>query len=293
MPVVLVVGPPRSGTTVTIQWLAATGLFATPSNLMARLPEAPYLAGLLQRLLTDPELDYRGELSVGDIDHFASVAGKTAGLLAPHEYFYFWRRFFPLDVARPMTAAERSRSDPEGLAHGLASLQTGVGAPIVLKAIIAQYDLDVVLRHLPSAIVLVTRRREAENVESLLETRTRVMGAESEWFSVRPKGSDLVADADPVVQAAAQVAWTNDDLDAQLADIDSGRVVRVDHADFCSDPASTFGSIQRACEFVGHPIGAYSGPERLKEHRRRSRRESDIEQALKDVRTFDRVQETS
>ena len=41
LPVVLVVGPPRSGTTLTMQLLAATGLCAYPTNLLSRFYARP------------------------------------------------------------------------------------------------------------------------------------------------------------------------------------------------------------------------------------------------------------
>ena len=38
--VVLVVGGPRSGSTVMMQWLASSGVFAYPSNLLSRFYRA-------------------------------------------------------------------------------------------------------------------------------------------------------------------------------------------------------------------------------------------------------------
>ena len=64
-PIVFVLGAPRSGTTLLTQWLAASGHFGVPSNLLARFYEAPYIGGLVQRLLTDPDLSYRDELATG------------------------------------------------------------------------------------------------------------------------------------------------------------------------------------------------------------------------------------
>ena len=121
-PLVLVVGPPRSGTTVTMQWLSTLG-FGVPTNLLARMYRAPHLGGLIQNLLTDPSYNYRNELDVWSGEEYQSEAGKTNGLLAPHEFFYFWRQYIPLDVARPLRDDEFARADIQGFASGLARVR--------------------------------------------------------------------------------------------------------------------------------------------------------------------------
>ena len=63
LPLILVVGAPRSGTTLVTQWLAAMGGFAYPSNLLSRFFQAPYIGALLQQMLTDPAYQFRDEFS--------------------------------------------------------------------------------------------------------------------------------------------------------------------------------------------------------------------------------------
>lgn len=286
-PVVLVVGAPRSGTTLLTQWLSYSG-FGVPTNLLARLYQTPYLGGLVQRLLTDPELNYRNELAVEATSSFASEAGKTAGLLAPHEFFYFWRRFLPLDVARPMTPEERRSADPAGLASGLARLEAALSRPLAMKAIIAQYDLDLVDSVLPTAIYVHTVRDEVDNVESLLRIRATVHGDESEWFSVRPSGSELVETMSPVMQAAAQVAWTNDDIRESLSAISAERVLHLDHSTFCESPGEIRDELAAKCAVLGVELGPFVGPESFSENRRASKRSAEITEALNHVRGMDR-----
>lgn len=286
-PLVLVVGPPRSGTTVTTQWLSTCG-FAVPTNFLARLYRAPYLGGLLQRLLTEPDLNYRDELAVSHGSGFASEAGKTTGLLAPHEFFYFWRQYLPLDVARPMTDVERKSANPQGLAEGLARLEDALERPLAMKAIIAQYDLDLLDPVLPTAIYFHTMRDEVDNVESLLRIRSTVHGSESEWFSVRPRGSDLVEDESPIVQAAAQVAWTNDDLRRQLERLPEHRVLSVEHTHFCRSPRDVYDELATKSRALGTDLGPYVGPASFDENKRQSTRAEAIQEALDHVRRIER-----
>src|SRR4249919_71291 len=93
---VFLLGAMRSGTTLYMQWLASTGQFAYPSNLLSRFYGAPLVGAKLQQLLTDPAYNFRNEiLDFNAPLDFRSENGKTTGALAPNEFWYFWRRFFP------------------------------------------------------------------------------------------------------------------------------------------------------------------------------------------------------
>ena len=94
-PLVFIVGCGRSGTTLMMQWLANSSLFAYPSNLISRFYEAPYLGAKIQQLLLDPAYNFNDEICDFSVDFdFNSKLGKTRGALAPNEFWYFWRRFF-------------------------------------------------------------------------------------------------------------------------------------------------------------------------------------------------------
>src|SRR5690606_19861811 len=124
-PIVFIVGAPRSGTTLMLQWLANSREFAYPSNLLSRFYGAPFIGARIQQLLTNPELDFRGELL--DLHDqrpsWKSEIGKTSGVLEPHEFSYFWRRFFPIDQAQKLTPQALEESDPEGFVDGWARLE--------------------------------------------------------------------------------------------------------------------------------------------------------------------------
>ena len=95
-PVVFVMGPHRSGTTLFMQWLANTGVVGYPTNLLSRFFGAPVIGAQIQLLLTDPRYDFRNEiLEFNSAISFDSEIGKTRGALSPNEFWHFWRRFLP------------------------------------------------------------------------------------------------------------------------------------------------------------------------------------------------------
>jgi hypothetical protein len=258
---VLIVGAPRSGTTLLTQWFAESNAFAVPSNLLARFFRAPYLGGLIQRLLTDPQLAYLDELSTGTevTGSYKSTIGKTSGILAPHEFSYFWRQYFPVGPCEHLSQESWANSDHVGFTAGLAALEAGLGRPLAMKGLILQYNITQLAALLPNAIFVHTRRDEVANVDSLVNAR-RTVSSESDWFSVRPPGSELVDDASPLEQVSAQVAWTNDWIVGEFAEIPERQRVTVDHEAFCSDQSYLWGALRDRMADLGHEIGAAPQP---------------------------------
>lgn len=254
LPVLLVVGAPRSGTTLLTQWLAASGKFAVPTNLVARFPGAPQIAHMLQTLLTDPAYDYRGELGTSaKVDEpWASDVGKTSGLLAPHEYSWFWRRFLPLEQAAPLPVG--STVDWDGLAKGFRAFEIATGQPFAGKGILVQYALRELVAAIPNVVVLHTVRDPLRNAASLLRARQRVTGDQDTWFSVEPPGTKWLRTQSPAIQVAGQVICTNYAIEAASASL-PGTIIRINHGLFCLDPGSIWERLRDACSALGYNPG--------------------------------------
>jgi hypothetical protein len=255
LPTVLVVGPPRSGTTLTMQWLAASGAFAYPSNLLSRFYGSPYLGARIQQLLTDPRFNYKDELSslTAHREAFRSELGKTKGPLEPNEFWYFWRRFVPLRDPEPL--GDRV-VDEVGLRGGLAALEAAFGLPFATKGILFQYDLPRFAAILPRALFVHTVRDRADNARSLLQARIAYWGDAARWFSVRPPGSERLLDATPEVQVAGQILATHRALETDLGSLPPGRSLVIDHEAFCDDPAPTWAALRERLRPLGAELPA-------------------------------------
>jgi hypothetical protein len=262
LPIILVVGAPRSGTTVLMQWLKACG-FAVPSNLAARFSTNPRFAGMLQRLLSDPALGYRDELSVGAPgDSFASSYGKTRGVLAPHEFTYFFRRFFPIGYEGvPLQPGQIKDCDPEGFLAGLRGFGSAFGSPPAVKGMLVQYNLELFLAD-PRVIIIHTIREEADNVVSMLGCRTSMAGDVREWISVRPPEYEWLRELSPAEQVAGQVHFTNLHIGRQLRRFPQERVLSLPHGDFCAHPARLHALLRERLSAAGFEwTRPYDGPE--------------------------------
>jgi hypothetical protein len=263
LPVVFIIGAPRSGTTLLLQWLANTGHFAYPTNLLSRFYGAPYVGSRIQQILTDPAYDYAGELTGEGPSEigWSSRAGKTVGLLAPHEFSFLWRRFYAIDQARPLSAAELLHADGPGFANAVALIQRAFNKPFAGKGILLQYNLSHLVDLFPRCILIHTVREPHSNVLSLMDARSQVAGDPTRWFSVEPPGTEWLRDQEPLLQAAGQVHFTNASIERQLARIEPERWMRITHEDFCAAPGAAYGTLAQRLTLAGYELAPqYKGP---------------------------------
>lgn len=260
-PVLLIVGCARSGTTLLLQWLASTRSFAYPTNLMSRFYNAPYIGALIQRMFADPELDFRGELN--DLAHiqdqFTSQLGKTRGALAPHEFWYFWRRFFPYGEIQRLDDAALASVDHKRFVTELAAIEGVFDKPLAMKASIANWNILFLNEILPRVLFLHIHRDPMLNAQSLLESRKSFFGSIDDWYSFKPPEYKELRGSDPYTQVAGQVYFTNKGIREQLGRLNAERWLEVDYARFCSCP-------ERLYQEIGTRLGwpartrAYRGP---------------------------------
>lgn len=267
-PVILIVGAPRSGTTLLLQWLAQSGYLAYPTNLLSRFYAAPALGARIQLLLTDPRYDFRQEL--GDLQHtfdLTSELGKTRGALAPNEFWYFWRRFFPLTAPRQLSPAEEVQADGPGFAAEIAALQAVFEQPFVAKGMLLQFNLPFLARFFDHLLFIHIQRHPLYVMQSLLAARETYFGDREAWYSVEPPEAVwLRAQPDPIQQVAGQVYYTRQHITAGLARLPAAQALVWDYEALCDRPAAHWEALTTRLAQHGYRPAAdwlYRGPERL------------------------------
>jgi Sulfotransferase family len=241
-PVVLVLGPLRSGTTLFMQWLANTGIVAYPTNLLSRFYYAPILGAKLQLLLTDPRYSFRNEL-VEFTRHvgYSSENGKTAGALAPNEFWYFWRRFLEHPSRDVWTDRELLESmDIDAMLTELAGMMDVFRKPLSFKGMLFNYNtrfLDTVFN---KAIFIQIKRDPASNIESILSARKKQFGNIKQWYSFRIPEYPELKNLDPYEQAAGQVYHINKAIQEGLEGVVENKKMTVHYEEFCSNPKSVY-----------------------------------------------------
>lgn len=262
-PLILVMGPLRSGTTLFMQWLANTGLVAYPTNLLSRFYQAPIIGAKIQLLLTDPRFNFRDEL--GEFvqqAEYRSENGKTKGVLAPNEFWYFWRRFLAKPGRDVWTDDELKQSmDTRTLLAELAGMMQVFGKPFAAKGMLFNYNIPFLDSVFDKVLFVHVRRDPVANVASVLDARKRQLGSEEAWYSFKIPEYEELKGLDPINQVAGQVHYINRAVSNGLANVAEQRKLVVQYEDFCAAPRKVFESL---CEKIGLNGAAYQGQEFFK-----------------------------
>ena len=261
-PVVFIVGCGRASTTLMLQWLAGTGRFGYPTNLLSRFYAAPYIGAKIQRLLTDPEFKFRHELAdLSQEINYTSDLGKTSGALAPNEFWYFWRRFFPYGEIQYLTDSQLATVDSKQFVSELAAIEGAFAKPFALKAMIINFNIPYISRILEKVLFIHIVREPIYNIQSLLESREKFFGSTDHWYSFKPVEYPSLIDLDPNSQVAGQVYFTNCNINKGLRQIEQNRKLTVHYEEFCKNPIHVFNAIKR--KFADQSVDvdwSYQGP---------------------------------
>lgn len=263
-PVVFVMGPPRSGTTLMLQWLASTGEVAYPTNLLSRFYGAPIMGAKIQKLLTDEKYNFRNEiLDFNTKQNFHSENGKTKGALSPNEFWYFWRRFLEYEGEIEYIEDEKllKQQNMYLMKNELVGITDEFQKPFVLKGLICNYNIRFLNQMYDKAIFIYTKRSPYTNIQSLLNARERQFSDINTWYSFKiPEYPQLMKITNPIKQVAGQVYHMNKAVENGLNFVEDSRKIIVEYEDFCSNPEKYYKELSEKIELQGYKMNpVYAG----------------------------------
>ena len=270
--VVLIVGPPRCGSTLLMQWIASTRCFAYPSNLVARFFGNPAFGFRVQQVLHD--FDTRNQIGLRNDDQdvqFKSELGRTMGALAPSEFWYWWRRFFQFPDIQQLTHDQLSNVDSHRFLSELSAMQTVNTHPLVMKGMHMNWHLDY-LAGLSDKFIFLRLKRELKYVaQSMLLARDQFFGDRSRWWSYKPAEYAKLKELSPIEQVAGQAFYTEQAITNCLENVPQNQIIEIEYEQFCSSPPAFWerlakGLHQNGCDIPNHcPIDVtYSKSEQTK-----------------------------
>jgi hypothetical protein len=238
IPILFILGCPRSGTTLTSQLLINGFSLGYISNRIA-----PFYGGLG---LAEKVFKTNQKFTLLS---YESRHGRTPERHGPHECGEFWYQFFPRD---PHYADLRSVKRPAcgQLRKHLAAFQRTVGLPLVFKNVMLSARLPVLQEVFPEAVFLVVHREREATVQSILKARERVGMPPREWWSLRPKGFELSGSRNHRDIAEAQYDLTYRMIDEDLL----SRRIDVHYEAICKNPRRELERIEEALRNFGVPI---------------------------------------
>lgn len=237
-PVIFIMGPLRSGSTLISQWLANSGISAYPTNLMSRFYKAPIIGAKIQMLLTDERYNFRNEIRDFNSEvNFSSENGKTKGALAPNEFWYFWKNFLPDTKSDYWSDKELfEKTDIQMMLSEFAGITDVFQKPFALKAMNLNYNIDFLNKVFEKAIFIHSKRDPLTNIASILKARERQLGSIENWYSFKiPEYEELIR-LNPYEQAAGQVHFINQAVENGLKEVPEHKKITINYEDFCVDP---------------------------------------------------------
>jgi hypothetical protein len=261
-PVILIMGSARSGTTLLLQWLAESGYFSYPTNMMSRFYKAPYIGAKIQLMLT--EYDHNNEISKSFNDNisYESNLGKTTGALAPHEFWYFWRRFFKFGEIQKLTDDELEQINYKEFVSELSAIENVFDKPLVMKGMNVNWHIPFIHKILNGNVLFIhVKRKPLYQIQSLLKSRKKYFGDIDSWYSFKPPEYEFLKDKKPYEQIAGQIHYTNKAIEEGLAKIDENKHLSLQYEEFCEKPESFFKIIKRKLNEQGMNFDKeYNGP---------------------------------
>lgn len=236
-PVVLVVGPPRSGTTLLYELLVTGCRFAYFSNAAHRLHRSPVAA---TRLFRPVIRRWRGS--------FESEHGRIRGWGAPCEAGWIWNRWMP--GSAPMDETDVGAMPVETMRRTVGAIARILDAPFLTKNVNHSVRLRALDAVFPGCIVIEIRRDDADTIRSIYRLRRSRSGEAGvrSWLSVKPRAWARMRDAGPIEQIAAQVQGVRADIEHDIRWLGAERRLVLSYESLCRDPR---GELERIERFLG------------------------------------------
>ncbi len=252
-PIIFVIGVPRCGSTLMMQWLANTGEIAYPSNLLSRFYKSPIIGSKIQKLLTDQRYNFRNEIFDFSTEvNYSSVNGKTKGALAPNEFLYYWWNFVPEKELQYWTDEElREQVDIETFQKELWGTAQSLEKPFALKCPLL-YNTVFLSEVFKKSIFIYIKRDPVTNMAALLKARENLYGSDKEWFSLKIKEYPMLSQLEnPMDQVAGQVYYINEAISAGINQLESNRKIEVEYEKFCENPQKIYDELVEKLATMG------------------------------------------
>lgn len=221
-PIILVVGPPRSGTTLVAQYLINTFDVCYLNNLTSMFPRSPIsINKLLGKFLP---------LRPGDYDAFY---GKSRGLAGANDALYIWDRWLGSRRDRVPTALKPGAG--ESMKQFFGALENLYHLPLVNKVNRLNTCAHLVSNELKNVHFLCLQRDPLLLAQSLFVARSYISGDMQSAYGVQHPDAEI---DDPIEDVCRQVLFHENQARRQQELLGTDKFSVISYEDFCRDPAA-------------------------------------------------------
>lgn len=249
LPMIFIIGSPCSSTTLMSQVLSKALDVGYITNFMARFWENPALGALLQRWIS-------GVNPGAFINEYLSETGRTSGLFQPHEFGYFWDRWFSQGQGVHMLdKAALDKVPVEKLKVELSILECVIKKPLLFKNNTWHtMQVKYLAKHFPKAIFVACYRDLIYNAQSIAIARKLREGSIHKWWSIRPPNYEELLRKEWYEQIVGQVIAINSEMNIQLSKVEPHRVLKVNYEPFCKNPNKIIEDLVIKINKIGYDI---------------------------------------
>ncbi|MCA9084343.1 MAG: sulfotransferase [Planctomycetaceae bacterium] len=238
-PVLLIIGAPRSGTTLVYQVLAQYLDVTFPTNLSAMFPKSPLSVSRLIRFLP--------RLKTTD---FRNFYGQTTHLRGPNDAFHVWDQWLGSDRYHPKTQLDDNTI--RNMQSCLASWTECYGRPFLNKNNRNTSCMKLLADTIPAARFIVVKRHPMAVVQSLVKAREDVQGNKHVGWGLQSATTSAEADSLAYVDdVCRQVRSIESELQRQIDAVAPERIFEMTYEDFCGHPQEYVRQISEYFQGVG------------------------------------------
>lgn len=226
-------GLPRSGTTLLYQLVAYCCDVGYIDNVAARFWRAP-LAGI------------RLSKAIGSRERpvFESRVGRTREATGVHEFGHFWSRLFGYEGRDLREPGEIEDERWRRMEREIDRVHREFGRPVVHKNLVYAFHLPRFQRVVPDSLFLHLERDPVEVGLSILETRQKLYGDRSCWWSFRPSGGRIQRRGlEPEEEVAVQIRELQNRFRRGLDAVATDSVLHLRYREVCEDPSTALGRV--------------------------------------------------
>lgn len=271
-PLLLVVGPPRGGTTVLYQVLAHALDATWLPNLSELFPRSPITAtswfARLPRKRTG----------------LSSFYGQTAGMSAPNDGFHVWNRWFGQDRYEPKIEADSIAS----VRRFMAAWTNTFEKPLVNKNNRNSLCIEQLAEVLPTAHFVVADRDASDIARSLVRSREFVQGAKDRPWGLISRTHEAGDELSYIDDVCDQIIEIRRRIAAELSGMGADRFTGVSYEELCSAPVKTIQKISQRSGVAIRESAIDSLPE-LRSPTRRPLSDAEEQRLTECLKDFDRT----
>jgi hypothetical protein len=234
-PLILVCGPPRSGTTLVYQTLVRHLSVAYFTNLSAVFPRSPLTSWRLAgRLIGTPD------------DGYDNFYGKTTRLGGTNDALTLWDRWLGGDRTHVPTAIQPAPA--AAMRQFFAACDDTFGRPLVNKNNSLNLTAHLVAECVENVVFICLNRERLPLAQSLYRARREILGTLAEPYGATADSCDS---DDAIRSVCRQVLGYEQVHREQVERLGAERFWNIGYEEFCRNPAALVHRV--ANEVLGHP----------------------------------------